>query len=335
MQEKMKAMVLSAAGEALQLRSVEKPVAGANDLLIRVHTCGVCRTDLHLLDAELPNAVFPIIPGHEIVGTIVATGSAVQSFRIGDRAGVPWLGHTCGRCSYCVAGQENLCDHASFTGCTINGGYAEYVAADSQYCFPMPGMYSNLEAAPLLCAGLIGYRALRMAAEAKRIGVYGFGAAAQIITQIACHQGRTVYGFTRPGDQAAQQLAYDCGVVWAGSSDEEPPSPLDAALLFAPVGELVPQALRHVHKGGAVICAGIHMSDIPAFPYALLWGERRICSVANLTRRDGQDFFTLVSKMPLRMHVVPYPLEEANQALSDLRSGRLRGTAVLQISEAQ
>ncbi|WP_034296106.1 zinc-dependent alcohol dehydrogenase family protein [Herbaspirillum sp. RV1423] len=328
----MTAMVLNAAGEALQLRSVEKPVAQANDLLIKVHACGVCRTDLHLVDAELPNAVFPVIPGHEIVGTIVATGSAVQRFRIGDRVGVPWLGHTCGHCPYCVGGRENLCDHPSFTGCTINGGYAEYVAADSQYCFPIPDNYSDLEAAPLLCAGLIGYRALRMAGQAQRIGVYGFGAAAQIITQIACHQGRTVYGFTRPGDSAAQRLAYDCGVAWAGSSDEAPPSPLDAALLFAPAGELVPQALRHVHKGGIVICAGIHMSDIPTFPYSLLWGERSICSVANLTRQDGQDFFALLSEVPLHMHIVPYPLKEANQALSDLRSGALKGTAVLQIS---
>jgi len=332
MPEKMTAMVLPAAGEALRQSIVDRPVPGANDLLIKVSTCGVCRTDLHLLDGELPDAVFPMIPGHEIVGTIVAMGPSVSGFHTGDRVGVPWLGHTCGQCFYCASGHENLCDHPSFTGCTINGGYAEYVAADSRYCFPLPANYSDIEAAPLLCAGLIGYRALRMAGDAKHIGVYGFGAAAQIITQIACREGRTVSAFTRASDTQAQQLAYDCGAAWAGSSNVAAPVELDAALLFAPAGELVPKALLDVRKGGVVICAGIHMSDIPTFPYALLWGERSLRSVANLTRRDGEDFLKVASHTPLCMRITAYPLAQANQALSDLRTGTLKGTAVLKIA---
>lgn len=273
MSEKMTAMVLPAAGAALQQALVDRPLTGANDLLIKVSTCGVCRTDLHLLDGELPDSVFPMIPGHEIVGTIVAMGASVRGFKIGDRVGVPWLGRTCGQCFYCVCGRENLCDHPSFTGYTINGGYAEYAAADSRYCFSLPASYSDLEAAPLLCAGLIGYRALGMVGDARHIGVYGFGAAAQIITQIACREGKTVSAFTRAADKQAQQLAYDCGATWAGSSNVAAPAKLDAALLFAPAGELVPKALFDVRKGGVVVCAGIHMSDIPTFPYTLLWGS--------------------------------------------------------------
>lgn len=324
-------MLFSAVGTPLQLTKMAIPVPGPGQLLVKVHACGVCRTDLHLVDGELPNPKSPVVPGHEIVGTIVELGVGVDGFALGERIGIPWLGHTCGECRYCRAGRENLCDRARFTGYTIDGGYAEYAVADSRYCFILPNKYSDLNVAPLLCAGLIGYRALRMAGDAQRIGIYGFGAAAHVITQVARIQGREVYAFTRTGDIKAQRFARDLGATWAGGSDERAPELLDAALLFAPVGDLVPAALRSLGKGGCVVCAGIHMSDIPAFPYDLLWGERRILSVANLTRADGVAFFELAAKMPLRTYVVPYALENANRALLDLREGKITGAAVLEV----
>jgi propanol-preferring alcohol dehydrogenase len=328
----MRAMVLTSLRTALALRSVAEPPPAPDQILVRVHACGVCRTDLHVVDGELPATRVPIIPGHEIVGTVVETGSGVDTFVVGERVGIPWLGRTCGRCRYCRAGKENLCDAAEFTGCTIDGGYADYALADSRYCFRLPAGYGDVELAPLLCAGLIGYRALRMAGDARRLGLYGFGAAAHIVAQLARHEGREVFAFTRPGDAAAQALARELGAVWAGASDDPAPAELDAALLFAPVGALVPKALSDVAKGGTVVCAGIHMSDIPAFPYAILWGERRIASVANLTRRDGQDFIDLAAKVALRTTVVPYPLPQANEALAALRDGSLTGAAVLTMS---
>jgi propanol-preferring alcohol dehydrogenase len=325
----MRAMILRAPHAALELANVADPAPDAGEVVVRVHACGVCRTDLHVVDGELPDAKSPIIPGHEIVGTIVATGSGVDALRVGDRVGVPWLGRTCGICRYCRSGRENLCDTPQFTGHTRDGGYAEYVAADARYCFRLPDGFSDAELGPWLCAGLIGHRALRMSGDARRIGIYGFGAAAHIVAQLANHEGRTVYAFTRPGDAAAQAFARTLGAAWAGGSDLPTPELLDAAILFAPIGALVPKALRDLVKGGIVICAGIHMTDIPQFPYAILWGERRIVSVANLTRRDGDEFIALATRIPIRTSVVTYPLTGANEALRALRDGALTGAAVL------
>lgn len=322
-------MVLNRPKMPLVETDLAVPEPGEGQIMLRVRACGVCRTDLHLVDGELPNPKLPIVPGHEVVGVVVQVGAGVSRFRVGDRVGVPWLGWTCGRCRFCATGRENLCAEARFTGYTLDGGYAEYVVADARYCFAIPPSYSDVEAAPLLCAGLIGYRSLVKAGDAERIGIYGFGAAAHIIAQVARHQGREVYAFTRPGDEAGQAFAREMGAVWAGDSTTLPPKPLDAAIIFAPVGELVPLALRAVEKGGTVVCGGIHMTDIPAFPYALLWGERSVCSVANLTRRDGEAFLALAPQVPVRTAVEPFPLVEANVALDRLRRGELRGAAVL------
>jgi propanol-preferring alcohol dehydrogenase len=327
----MRAMVFDDNGGLLRDLHVPDPVPTAGQLLIDVHSCGVCRTDLHLIDHELPHPKRPVIPGHEIVGTVAAVGAGVSGFNVGERVGVPWVGHTCGHCRYCLSGRENLCDEPGFTGYTIDGGYAERTVADSRYCFHLPDRYSDMQAAPLLCAGLIGYRTLAMAGDAQRIGIYGFGAAAHIVAQVALHQGRTVYAFTRDGDLAAQQLALRLGATWAGSSNEAAPDELDAALLFAPVGALVPIALKAVVKGGIVVCGGIHMSDIPSFPYDFLWGERRVVSVANLTREDGLAFMRLAAEIPLDIETTRYLLGEANHALADLREGKLTGAAVLAI----
>jgi propanol-preferring alcohol dehydrogenase len=327
----MRAMVFDDNGGLLRDLHVPDPVPTAGQLLIDVHSCGVCRTDLHLIDHELPHPKRPVIPGHEIVGTVAAVGAGVSGFNVGERVGVPWVGHTCGHCRYCLSGRENLCDEPGFTGYTIDGGYAERTVAHSRYCFHLPDRYSDMQAAPLLCAGLIGYRTLAMAGDAQRIGIYGFGAAAHIVAQVALHQGRTVYAFTRDGDLAAQQLALRLGATWAGSSNEAAPDELDAALLFAPVGALVPIALKAVVKGGIVVCGGIHMSDIPSFPYDFLWGERRVVSVANLTREDGLAFMRLAAEIPLDIETTRYLLGEANHALADLREGKLTGAAVLAI----
>jgi propanol-preferring alcohol dehydrogenase len=325
----MRAMVLDRPGTPLVIRERPLPVPGAGDILIEIAACGVCRTDLHVVDGELPHPKLPIVPGHEIVGRVAALGANVVGFRPGERVGVPWLGHTCGVCEYCRAGRENLCDAPLFTGYTRDGGYATDTVADAAFCFPLPDGGDDAETAPLLCAGLIGWRSYRMAGEGAALGLYGFGAAAHIIAQVAVWQGRRVYAFTRPGDREAQDFARSLGAAWAGGADELPPQPLDAAIIFAPVGALVPAALRAVKKGGRVVCAGIHMSDIPSFPYRLLWEEREVASVANLTRRDAQEFFAIVSKTPIKTTVVRYPLERANEALADLREGRLRGAAVL------
>ena len=325
----MRAMVLESIGGPLVGRELPAPKPGPQDVAIAVAACGVCRTDLHVVDGELPDLHLPVIPGHEIVGRVVARGTEVDAFRIGDRVGVPWLGWTCGVCSFCRSGRENLCERARFTGYHRQGGYAEATLADQRYCFPIAGPWSDGEAAPLLCAGLIGYRALGMAGSAERLGIYGFGAAAHIVIQLARHEGRRVFAFTRAGDAAAQDFARELGAVWAGASEEAPPEPLDAALIFAPVGALVPAALRATVRGGTVVCAGIHMSDIPAFPYKILWEERVLRSVANLTRRDATEFLALAPRIPVRTSVRPYPLDQANTALDDLRQGRLRGAAVL------
>ena len=325
----MPAMVLDAPGLPLRFASLPIPVAVAGQLLLRVRACAVCRTDLHILDGELPDPKLPLVLGHEVIGIVEEVGPDVIRFARGDRVGVPWLGWSCGACDYCAAGRENLCDAARFTGYHIDGGYAEFAVADSRFCFPIPPLYSHAAAAPLLCAGLIGYRALRMAGDPKRIGVYGFGAAAHIITQIARFQGREVFAFTRPGDEDAQRFALSLGSLWAGSSAAPPPEPLDAAIILAPVGELVPVALAATRKGGVVVCGGIHMSDIPSFPYRLLWGERVLRSVANLTRRDGEEFMAIAPRVPIRTETRAYPLLEANSALGDLRAGRVRGAAVL------
>jgi propanol-preferring alcohol dehydrogenase len=327
----MRAMIFDGTSPSLREADLPDPSAGTGQLLIDVHACGVCRTDLHVVDGELDQPKLPLVPGHEIVGVVAAVGVGVTDFEPGDRVGVPWLGHTCGHCRYCGAGRENLCDAPAFTGYTIDGGYAERVVADSRYCLHLPARYSDIEAAPLMCAGLIGYRTLAMAGDARRIGIYGFGAAAHIIAQVARHQGRMVYAFTRPGDAAAQQLALDLKANWAGGSDELPPDELDAALIFAPAGALVPAALKAVAKGGVVVCGGIHMSDIPSFPYALLWGERRVVSVANLTRDDGRAFMKLAAQFHLEMRTTEYPLADANRALADLREGRVTGAAVLKV----
>jgi propanol-preferring alcohol dehydrogenase len=298
-------------------------------VLVQVHVCGVCRTDLHVVDGDLAGTRIPVVPGHEIVGIVVERGSDVDELRIGDRVGIPWLASTCGRCRYCRTSRENLCDDARFTGYTVDGGYAEYAVADARFCFRMPAGFTDEELAPWLCAGFIGHRALRMAGEAARLGIYGFGASAQIVAQLARHEGYEVFAFTRPGDDEAQRQATHFGASWTGGSDEAAPMELDAAILFAPVGALVPKALRDVAKGGIVVCAGIHMSDIPAFPYEILWGERRVCSVANLTRRDGHEFIDLARRIPVRTRVVSFPLDRANEALAALREGRLAATAVL------
>jgi propanol-preferring alcohol dehydrogenase len=325
----IKAMVLERPGSALRLVERPTPAPGPGELLVKVAACGVCRTDLHIVDGELTNTRLPIVPGHEIVARVVQLGIGVERFRIGDRVGVPWLGRTCGSCRYCRSGHENLCDGPHFTGYQIDGGYAEYTIASADYTFPLPGAYSDAEAAPLLCAGLIGYRALRQAGEAQRLGIYGFGAAAHIVAQVAHSQQRQAYAFTRPGDRQAQDFARALGCQWAGGSDESPAEPLDAAIVFAPVGALVPKALRAVRKGGTVVLGGIHMSDIPAMPYALLWGERVVRSVANLTRQDAIEFLDLAPKVPVRTHVELFALSDANTALARLRSGQVTGAAVL------
>jgi len=308
-------------------RHVGEPAAG--QLLIRVLACGVCRTDLHVVDGELPDPVIPIVPGHEIVGRVEHIGAGVDEFAVGDRVGVPWLAYTCGVCEYCRSARENLCPFARFTGYQVDGGYAEYALAHARFCVALPDAYEDQHAAPLLCAGLIGFRAYRMAGSARRIGLYGFGAAAHILAQVARHQGREVYAFVRPGDETAMRFARELGVSWAGGSNEAPPEPLDAALIFAPVGPLVPEALARTAPGGVVVCAGIHMSDIPAFPYRLLWEERVVRSVANLTRVDAREFLAIAAEIPIRTHTTPYALADANDALRDLRSGSLTGAAVL------
>lgn len=325
----MRAMVLEEIGEPLRLREAAKPEPGAGEILIEIGACAVCRTDLHVADGELGRPKLPLIPGHEIIGRVVSLGPGAQGFAIGDRVGVPWLGWTCGECRFCRSGRENLCEKAKFTGYTINGGFAEFAAADARYCFPVPADYGDIDAAPLMCAGLIGYRSYRMAGEGRRLGLYGFGAAAHIIAQIAVHDGRDVYAFTKPGDETGQRFARSLGAVWAGGSNEAPPAPLDAAIIFAPVGALVPLALRAVDEGGTVVCAGIHMSDIPSFPYSILWRERTVTSVANLTRRDGEEFLKAAPKVPVKTAVHAYSLERANEALEDLRRGRFEGAAVL------
>lgn len=325
----MKAMVLHTQRQPLRATEIPTPTPGPEEVLIQIRACAVCRTDLHVVDGELLHPKLPLVPGHEIVGVITAMGDGVERFQPGDRVGVPWLGWTCGACAYCRTGLENLCDQARFTGYTRDGGYAEYAVADQRYCLPIPDVYSDAEAAPLLCAGLVGYRSLAKTGDARRIGIYGFGAAAHIITQVARFQGREIYAFTRRGDREAQQFAQSLGAAWAGDSETLPPEKLDAAILFAPAGELVPLALKAVGKGGTVVCGGIHMTDIPAFPYELLWEERSICSVANLTRRDGEEFFALAPRVPVRTTVQSFPLSQANEALHRLRTGQIRGAAVL------
>lgn len=323
------AMVLEEVGEGLRRRERPLPETGAGQLLLRVRACAVCRTDLHVVDGELSGPKLPLVPGHEIVGEVIRTGPGAETFSAGDRVGVPWLGYSCGRCHYCRGGRENLCGLARFTGYQMDGGYATHAVADERFCFPIPEAYPDAGAAPLLCAGLIGYRAYRMAGEAERLGLYGFGAAAHIVTQLAVYEGRRVFAFTRKGDRRARRLALELGAEWAGDSESPAPEELDAAVIFAPVGRLVPLALGSVARGGTVVCAGIHMSDIPSFPYRLLWGERSLRSVANLTRRDGREFLNLAPRIPIRPRTTEYPLEEANRALADLRSGKLDGAAVL------
>lgn len=325
----MKAMLLDAPGRALRCADVPVPQPGPGQILVRIHACGVCRTDLHVVDGDLTDPKLPLIPGHEIVGSVVKCGAGVERFRIGERVGVPWLGYTCGVCRYCRLNHENLCDSARFTGYHLDGGYAQYTVADQRYCFSIPAQYDDVEAAPLLCAGLIGYRALVMAGDADRLGIYGFGAAAHIVAQVARHQGRTVYAFTRPADTAAQNFARELGAAWAGDAGTAPPAPLAAAIIFAPVGALVVAALSATEKGGTVVCAGIHMSEIPAFRYELLWGERVVRSVANLTRRDGEAFLALAPKVPVKTRAEALPLDQANVALARLREGRITGAAVL------
>ena len=329
----MRAMVLEAPGRALRAAELVPPVPGPGQVLVRVRACGVCRTDLHVVDGDLNPHKLPLVPGHQVVGVVEELGEGVEGFAVGERVGVPWLGWTCGECRYCESGRENLCGRARFTGYDLDGGYATHAVADGRFCFRIPEGYPDLQAAPLLCAGLIGHRALRMTAGAERLGLYGFGAAAHIVLQVARHEGRSVFAFTRAGDEEAQGFARELGAEWAGGSEEPPPEDLDAAIIFAPVGALVPRALGAVARGGAVVCAGIHMSDIPSFPYELLWGERRLLSVANLTRRDAAEFLALAPRVPVRTEAVPYPLEGANGALGDLRSGRLRGAAVLVTGE--
>jgi len=325
----MRAMVLHAPQQPLRLQDIPVPKPAAGEVLIRVTACAVCRTDLHVVDGELPNPKLPLIPGHEIIGRVVEAGDKAGEFKPGERVGIPWLGWTCGKCSYCSSGRENLCDKAMFTGYTLDGGYAEFAKADARFCFRIPEGLDDAESAPLLCAGLIGYRSLVKAGKARLLGIYGFGAAAHIVAQLARFQGRKVFAFTRPGDTAAQEFACRHGADWAGASTDAPPEPLDAAIIFAPVGELVPLALRAVSKGGTVVCGGIHMTDIPGFPYRDLWQERKICSVANLTRQDGVEFFKLAAQASIHTEIQRFKLEDANEALERLRRGRLQGAAVL------
>ncbi len=322
-------MVLHSPGKPLRLAEVPEFEPAPEQVLLRVHACAVCRTDLHVVDGELQDPKLPLIPGHQIVGTVEEMGERVERFSVGDRVGVPWLGYTDGTCRYCLAGRENLCDDARFTGYQLDGGYAGYASAHHHFCFPIPEGYPDLQSAPLLCAGLIGYRSLVATGDAERLGLYGFGASAHIVAQVAAHQGRKIFAFTRDGDEEGQDFARELGAAWAGGSDGGPPEELDAAIIFAPVGALVPTALRAVAKGGVVVCAGIHMSDIPTFPYEILWGERVVRSVANLTRKDGEEFLALAPKVPVRTEVATFPLEEANEALKALRSGKIRGAAVL------
>jgi propanol-preferring alcohol dehydrogenase len=331
--EKMRAMVLDEPGRPLREKEIPVPPISSEQVLLKVHACGVCHTDLHIVDQELTSPKLPLVLGHQIVGTVVRTGANVRLFKVGDRVGVPWLGYTCGQCRYCLRGQENLCDRALFTGYTLDGGFAEYAAADQRYCFHIPELYQNAEAAPLLCAGLIGYRTYRMAGEdVETLGIYGFGAAAHIVAQIAVHEGKRVYAFTREGDKEAREFALRLGAVWAGSSEETPPEELDAAIIFAPVGSLIPAALRCSSRGASVVSGGIHMSDIPSFPYSILWEERVVRSVANLTRRDGEELFEIAPKVPVRTEVHEFPLSEANEVLDRLRSGKIEGAAVLIVS---
>src|SRR5215470_7169841 len=328
----MRAMVLDTPKQPLQARDVPKPKPGRGELLVRVSTCAVCHTDLHVVDGELPDPKLPLIPGHQIVGRVEQIGESNSDFAIGDRVGIPWLGRTDGDCTYCRSGRENLCDNARFTGYTLDGGYAEFTVADARYCFHLPDRYDDVEVAPLLCAGLIGYRSYRKTGDARRVGIYGFGNAAHLIAQIAIYEGRELFAFTRPGDEATQEAAKELGAVWAGGSDQMPPEKLDAAIIFASVGPLVPAALRAIAKGGIVVCGGIHMTDIPSFPYVDLWEERVITSVANLTRRDGDEFFEIAPRVPVRTVTQTFPLEEANTALNLFRAGKLSGTAVLTIA---
>lgn len=328
----MRAMILEAQRQPLKLVDIPQPEPGPGQLLIKVNACGVCRTDLHIVDGDLTEPKLPLVPGHQIVGTVAALGAGAEGFAVGDRAGVPWLGWTDGECRYCRSGRENLCDKARFTGYDIDGGYAEYAVADHRYCFPIPEGFADLQAAPLLCAGLIGYRSLRLAGDAERLGLYGFGASAHIVCQVAKFQGRKVFAFTKPGDEEGQAFARELGADWAGGSDLRPPEQLDAAIVFAPLGALMIEALKASAKGARIVSAGIHMSDVPSFPYAELWGERSLMSVANLTREDGREFLELAPKMPVRTEVSEYPIERANEALDDLRSGRLVGAAVLRIA---
>ncbi len=325
----MHAMMLDAPGRPLEYRRCPRPEPGPGQVLVEVSACAVCRTDLHVVDGDLTEPKLPIVPGHEIVGRVVESGDGVEAFAVGERVGIPWLGWTCGECRYCRSGQENLCPNARFTGYQIDGGYADYTVADARYCFPIHGDYSDAEAAPLLCAGLIGYRSLRMAGDAERLGIYGFGAAAHIVAQVARHQGRRLFAFTRPGDVTAQAFAGRLGAEWTGGSDEAPPEELDAAIIFAPIGALVPAALRAIRPGGVVVCGGIHMSDIPAFPYDILWREKRLVSVANLTRADGEAFLELAPKVPVKTEIETFPMDQANEALRRLREGELTGAAVL------
>ena len=325
----MRAMILEAQGQPLRLGELPRPRPAADEILLKVHACGVCRTDLHVIDGDLRQPKLPLVLGHEIVGTVMEKGAQVERFTLGQRVGVPWLGRTCGHCRYCVSGRENLCDAAEFTGYTLDGGYAEFALADQRYCFSLPDIYSDAEAAPLLCAGLIGYRALVAAGEARRLGIYGFGAAAHIIAQVARWQGREIFAFTKPGDTEGQRFARELGAVWAGDSTTAPPQEMDAAILFAPVGALIPQALSHTAKGGTVVCAGIHMSAIPEFPYALLWGERSVRSIANLTRCDGEEFLAIAPQAGVRTAVETFRLEAANEAVQRVRTGQVRGAAVL------
>ncbi|HZU95231.1 MAG TPA: zinc-dependent alcohol dehydrogenase family protein [Planctomycetota bacterium] len=328
----MRAMIFEEKGRPLRLGSLPDPSPGPGQLLVRVHACAVCRTDLHIIDGELDRPKLPLVPGHEIVGEVVALGANVTGFEIGERVGIPWLGWTCGECVHCRSGRENLCEKARFTGYQIDGGYAELTVSDHRFTFKLPEEYSDAEAAPLLCAGLIGYRCLVMAGPGERLGLYGFGAAAHILAQVARHQGRRVFAFGRPGDAEAQRFARELGAAWAGDSNTLPPEPLDAAIIFAPVGALVPRALRAVAKGGTVVCGGIHMSEIPAFPYEILWGERVLRSVANLTRKDAIEMLALAPRVPVRTTVTTFPLERANEALAALRAGKLQGAAVLTMS---
>jgi propanol-preferring alcohol dehydrogenase len=330
----MRAMILERPGEPLRPVERPDPEPGRGEVLVRVRACGVCRTDLHVIDGDLTDPKLPLVPGHQAVGEVVAAGPGAERFAVGEVAGIPWLGWTCGECRYCRAGRENLCERARFTGYGLDGGYAELAVADERYCLPVPAGHPPAHAAPLLCAGLIGHRSLRLCGDAERVGLYGFGSSAHIVCQVAVHQGRRVFALTRAGDTEGQGFARELGAEWAGSSGDGPPEELDAAIVFAPVGDLVPVALAALARGGTVVCAGIHMTDIPSFPYELLWGERSLRSVANLTREDGAAFMALAAEVPVRTHVAEYPLEQANAALADLRGGRVRGTPVLTVGAA-